>query len=100
MLVIFGSFFVLLFLGVPVLFALAGSSMLYFISEGIPVWTVIQREWVGMNSFVQVAVPLFILAGNLMDAGGSLERIIKFARATVGRFKGGMAHVNIDFTRL
>lgn len=95
MLIIFGVFGILLFLGVPVLFALAGSSLAYFLSKGIPAWTIIQREFGGMNSFVQVAVPLFILAGNLMDAGGSLDRIIKFARVTVGRFKGGMAHVNI-----
>jgi tripartite ATP-independent transporter DctM subunit len=95
MLALFGSFFGLLFLGVPVFYALAGSSMLFFWLEGIPVWTIIQRQFVGLNSFIQVAIPLFVLAGNLMDAGGGLKRIVRFAEVTVGRFKGGMAHVNV-----
>lgn len=95
MIAIFGTMFLLMFLGVPIYYVLAGSCVVYFVSEGIPIWTVIQRQFVGLNSFVQVAVPLFILAGNLMDAGGSLDRIVNFAKATVGRFKGGMAHVNV-----
>lgn len=95
MAIIFGVFGILMFLGVPIFFALAGSSLAYFYVHDIPAWTVIQRQFVGLNSFVQVAVPLFVLAGNLMDAGGSLERIIHFAKVAVGRFKGGMAHVNI-----
>jgi tripartite ATP-independent transporter DctM subunit len=95
MTIIFGVFMGLLLLGVPILFALTGASVVYFIAHDIPPWTVIQRQFSGLNSFIQVAVPLFILAGNLMDAGGSLERIVRFARVTVGRFRGGLAHVNI-----
>ena len=95
MIAIFGTMFVLMFLGVPIYYVLAGACVVYFTSQGIPIWTVVQRQFVGLNSFVQVAVPLFILAGNLMDAGGSLKRIVNFAKATVGRFKGGMAHVNV-----
>ncbi|MDR1932915.1 MAG: TRAP transporter large permease subunit, partial [Spirochaetales bacterium] len=95
MAIIFGVFMFLLFLGVPIFFALAGASVAYFAANGIPPWTVIQRQFSGLNSFIQVAVPLFILAGNLMDAGGSLERIVRFAKVTVGRLKGGLAHVNI-----
>ncbi len=95
MLIIFSSFFLLLLIGAPVFYALAGSSLCYFLANGIPAWTIIQRQFSGLNSFIQVAVPLFILAGNLMDAGGSLKRIVRFARKTVGRFKGGMAHVNV-----
>ena len=95
MAIIFGVFGILMFLGVPIFYALAGSSLAYFYVNDIPAWTVVQRQFVGLNSFVQVAVPLFVLAGNLMDAGGSLERIIHFAKVAVGRFKGGMAHVNI-----
>jgi tripartite ATP-independent transporter DctM subunit len=93
--IIFGVFMALILLGIPIIFALAGASIIYFIAHGIPPWTIIQRQFSGLNSFIQVAVPLFILAGNLMDAGGSLERIVRFAKVTVGRFKGGLAHVNI-----
>lgn len=95
MIAIFGTMFVLMFLGVPIYYVLAGSCIAYFFTEGIPIWTVIQQQFKGLNTFVQVAIPLFILAGNLMDAGGSLKRIVNFAKATVGRFKGGMAHVNV-----
>jgi tripartite ATP-independent transporter DctM subunit len=48
-----------------------------------------------MNNFIQVAIPLFVLAGNIMDQGGSLKRIIRFAEVSTGRFKGGVAYVNI-----
>ena len=95
MAIVFGVFTVLLVIGVPIYFVLGGASLAYFIAEGIPAWTIIQRQFVGMNSFVQVAIPLFVLAGNLMDAGGTLRRIIHFAKLCVGRFKGGMAHVNV-----
>jgi tripartite ATP-independent transporter DctM subunit len=95
MAIIFGVFVALMILGVPIFFVLTGVSVAYFIANDIPAWTVIQRQFSGLNSFIQVAVPLFILAGNLMDAGGSLERIVRFAKVTVGRFKGGLAHVNI-----
>lgn len=95
MIAIFGTMFLLMFLGVPIYYVLGGACMVYFASEGIPIWTIVQRQFTGLNSFVQVAIPLFILAGNLMDEGGALDRIVEFAKATVGRFKGGMAHVNI-----
>ena len=95
MIEIFGTMFLLMFLGVPIYYVLAGACVVYFGVNGIPIWTVIQRQFTGLNTFVQVAIPMFILAGNLMDAGGALDRIVKFAQATVGRFKGGMAHVNI-----
>lgn len=95
MIAIFGTMFLLMFLGVPIYYVLGGACVVYFASEGIPIWTVIQRQFTGLNSFVQVAIPLFILAGNLMDEGGALTRIVEFAKATVGRFKGGMAHVNV-----
>lgn len=85
----------LLFLGVPIYFVLGGACVAFFIENQLPVWTVLQRQFVGLNSFVMMAVPLFILCGNLMDGGGTLKRIVRFAKVCVGRFKGGIAHVNV-----
>ena len=85
----------LLFLGVPIYFVLGGACVAFFIENQLPVWTVLQRQFVGLNSFVMMAVPLFILCGNLMDGGGTLKRIIRFAKVCVGHFKGGIAHVNV-----
>jgi C4-dicarboxylate transporter DctM subunit len=95
MAIIFTTFAVLMFLGIPIYYVLGGASLAYLFANDLPAWTIIQRQFVGMNSFVQVAVPLFILAGNIMDEGGTLDRIIHFAKVCVGRFKGGMAHVNV-----
>ena len=85
----------LLFLGVPIYFVLGGACVAFFIENQLPIWTVLQRQFVGLNSFVMMAVPLFILCGNLMDGGGTLKRIIRFAKVCVGHFKGGIAHVNV-----
>jgi tripartite ATP-independent transporter DctM subunit len=82
-------------IGVPIYFVLGGASLAYMLINNLPAWTILQRQFVGLNSFVMLAVPLFILAGNLMDSGGTLKRIIMFAQVCVGRFKGGIAHVNI-----
>lgn len=92
---VFGTFAVLMFLGVPIYYVLGGACLMFFFANDLPAWTIIQRQFAGMNTFVQVAIPLFILAGNIMDKGGSLDRIIRFAKICVGRFKGGMAHINI-----
>ncbi|NQT60396.1 MAG: TRAP transporter large permease [Bacteroidetes bacterium] len=88
-------FIVLLLIGLPLYFVLGLSSLVYFLSADLPAWIILQRQFVGLNSFVMVAVPLFLLAGNLMDEGGTLTRIIRFSKVLVGRFRGGMAHVNI-----
>ena len=82
-------------IGVPIYFVLGGASLAYLLVNDLPAWTILQRQFVGLNSFVMLAVPLFILAGNLMDSGGTLKRIIKFAKVCVGRFRGGIAHVNV-----
>lgn len=95
MIVLFLSFLILLIIGVPIYFVLGGASLAYFLSQDMPAWMILQRQFISLNSFVVLAIPLFILTGNLMDAGGSMKRIIRFAEVSVGRFKGGMAHVNI-----
>src|SRR3954452_937542 len=89
-------FFAALLAGVPVFIALALSSLLstHFIA-GIPDFVILHRMAGGLDSFPLLAVPFFILAGNLMNSAGITNRIYDFAVATCGWMKGGLAHVNI-----
>jgi len=89
-------FLLVLLVGVPVFIALALSSLLYthFIA-GIPDFVILHRMAGGLDSFPLLAVPFFILAGNLMNSAGITNRIYDFAVATCGWMRGGLAHVNI-----
>ena len=69
-LIMFIVFFVSLFIGIPVAFSLGIAVVYYFFSSGLPMITMTQRMFSGMNSFVLLCVPGFILAGNLMNQGG------------------------------
>jgi len=91
-----GSFIVLMLIGVPVAISMAAASILYLVVYGIaPDMIVIQRMILGVESFPLLAVPFFILAGNLMNIAGVTGRIYAFALALVGWMKGGLAQVNI-----
>jgi tripartite ATP-independent transporter DctM subunit len=89
-------FLVVLLAGVPVFIALAFSSLLYthFIA-GIPDFVILHRMAGGIDSFPLLAVPFFILAGNLMNSAGITNRIYDFASALCGWMRGGLAQVNI-----
>jgi tripartite ATP-independent transporter DctM subunit len=89
-------FIIILVCGVPVFISLAGSSLLYthFIA-GIPDFVILHRMAGGIDSFPLLAVPFFILAGNLMNSAGITNRIYDFAVAMAGWTRGGLAHVNI-----
>ncbi len=90
--------FFLLFMagGIPVAIAMAGASLAYIaISGDTPPFVVIHRMINGIDSFPLLAVPFFILAGNLMNNGGITTRIFNFALALVGWLKGGLGHVNV-----
>jgi tripartite ATP-independent transporter DctM subunit len=89
-------FIVVLLVGVPVFIALAGSSFIYthFIAE-LPDFVILHRMVGGIDSFPLLAVPFFILAGNLMNSAGITNRIYDFAVALAGWTRGGLAHVNI-----
>ena len=84
-------FVVLLLLGLPIGFAMLGSSMLVIGLEGIPVSVVAQRVATSVQSFPLLAVPLFTLAGSLMNESGISERLFNFTRAFVGHIRGGRA---------
>src|SRR4029434_6150206 len=89
-------FIAVLLVGVPVFVALAGSSFIYthFIAE-FPDFVILHRIAGGIDSFPLLAVPFFILAGNLMNSAGITNRIYDFAVALAGWMRGGLAHVNI-----
>jgi TRAP-type C4-dicarboxylate transport system permease large subunit len=89
-------FLALMALGLPVAISMAGASLLYlFWAQTTPPFVVIHRMVSGIDSFPLLAVPFFILAGNLMNNAGITNRIYNFALALVGWLKGGLGHVNI-----
>src|SRR3982075_3997197 len=94
--ILFFVFFASLLAGIPVFIALAFASLLYthFIA-GIPDFVILHRMAGGLDSFPLLAVPFFILAGNLMNSAGITNRIYDFAVASCGWMRGGLAHVNI-----
>ena len=90
------GFLVLMLAGLPVALAMVTASLLYVMLSGtIPDFVVIHRMYGGIDSFPLLAVPFFILAGNLMNSAGITNRIYNFALALVGWLKGGLGHVNI-----
>jgi tripartite ATP-independent transporter DctM subunit len=96
LLFLFASLFTLLLLGVPIAISLAGSCLIYVLLTGrVPDVVVIHRMINGIDSFPLLAIPFFILAGNLMNNGGITTRIFDFARALMGWMRGGLGHVNV-----
>ncbi len=90
------SFAVLMLVGVPIAFSMGIASFLaLIIGGGVPLNVVPQRIFVAIDSFSMMAIPLFILAGELMNGAGITARIVKFSSALVGHIRGGLAHVNI-----
>jgi TRAP-type C4-dicarboxylate transport system permease large subunit len=82
--------------GLPVAIAMAGSSLVDMVISGnLPPFAVVHRMIGGIDSFPLLAVPFFILAGNLMNNAGVTNRIYNFALALVGWLKGGLGHVNV-----
>lgn len=91
-----GSFFVMMFLGVPIGISLGLSAMgcIAFFDAGSMV-TVCQRMFEGMNSWALLAIPLYTFAGYTMSKGGISERLMNFCYSIVGHIYGGLAHVNV-----
>lgn len=89
------AFCALLLVGVPIGFAMLGSALLVIGIEGIPLSVVAQRVSTSAQSFPLLAVPLFTLAGALMNESGISERLFAFTRALVGHVRGGLAHTAI-----
>ena len=89
-------FIITLAAGIPVAFCLALTSLVVLLVIGnVPLHLIPQRMFTGMDSFPLMAVPFFILAGDLMNSAGITQRIVRFSNALVGHIRGGLAHVNI-----
>ncbi len=90
-----GTFVLLIVFKMPVIFALAVSSCITMLYMGIPLMAFIQQMAKAVNSFSLLAIPFFILAGEIMGAGGISNRLLDCANVIVGRFRGGLAYVNV-----
>ncbi|WP_147054410.1 TRAP transporter large permease [Sporosarcina luteola] len=97
MLVIFFiSLVILMFMSVPIAVSLGLATALgIWMHDTMPLMTVAQRVFISINSFPLMAIPFFILAGNLMQVGGLSKRLVNFASSLVGHFTGGLAMVAI-----
>lgn len=95
--ILFGGMIVLMLLGVPVVFAIGLAAVLGTVVIGASApWIIIPSSMInGMDSFPLLAIPFFILAGELMNRGGIAERLIGFANALVGHIRGGLGHATV-----
>ena len=91
LLLLFGSFFLLLALGVPILFSMGVSAGVYYVVSGYPLMQFVQKTIGGVDSFTLLAIPFFLLAGDIMGKGGISKRMLRFANALVGPLTGGLA---------
>lgn len=89
------SFLVLIMLRLPIAYCLGLSSVIYLVGEGISLKAVPQMMASTFDSFVLLAIPLFMLSGELMNNGGVTDRMYDFAQKLVGHIRGGLAHVNV-----
>ena len=96
MLILLLSLLVLLVIGVPIAYSLGLSAMAYFLIEQPALVGILpQKFFAGMDSFALVSLPLFILMGLVMNSGGITARLLDLSMFFVGRFKGGLGHVNV-----
>ena len=86
------SFFVFLVLGMPIAFVMGSSASLAFLVEGISPIVLAQRTFTSTNSFALLAIPLFMLAGNLMERTEITKDLVNFCDKLVGHIRGGLAH--------
>ena len=95
-LIMFGLFFGLLVLRVPVAFALGLACLpIFIIEDRLTPQNLVQETFNAYNSFILLAVPFFLLTANLMNVGGITDRLVRFSRALVGHFPGGLAQINV-----
>lgn len=97
MLALFGSLLVFLIIGIPIAYALGLASLVYFLLGNMDLLVVMpQRVFSGMNNYALIALPLFILMGQVMNSSGITARLIDMAMVLFGRLRGGLGLVNIS----
>jgi tripartite ATP-independent transporter DctM subunit len=94
-LILFGVFLVLIFFNVPIGFSMCAAAIIALLQGNFPMTVLMQRLLFGVDSFLLLAVPLFLFAGELMNSSGITKRIFCFAESLVGHIHGGLAHVNV-----
>ncbi len=90
-----GTLLLLIIMGVPIAYALGGATVVYTIVMGIEPSVLVQRAVGSVDSFPLLAIPLFILAGELMNAGGITRRLVEFVQGWIGFLRGGLAISNV-----
>lgn len=93
--VLFCVFIVLLLIGIPIAFSLGIASLSYLLLADISLTIVPQRMYGGIDSFVLLCIPGFVLAGNLMNVGNITDHIVRFSNALVGHIRGGLGLANV-----
>jgi tripartite ATP-independent transporter DctM subunit len=93
--ILFGSFTLLMLIGMPIAFCLGIASLATILYMGLPPIVIFQQLNSGMNVFAMMAIPFFIFAGDLMVRGGIATRLIRFAAGLVGHMRGGLGQVNV-----
>jgi len=94
--ILFGVFFGLMFLRVPIAFALGLACLpIFLIEPRLTAQNLVQETFNAYNSFILLAVPFFLLTANLMNIGGITDRLMKLSRTMVGHFPGGLAQINV-----
>lgn len=94
-LIFFIAFIILLIIGTPISISIGASAVIGCLWLGYPLVVIGQKMVSGIDSFLLIAIPLFVLAGNLMNAGKITEKIFSFAKELVGWIPGGLGHANV-----
>jgi len=95
LILMFGLFAFLMFFGMPLSFCMIFSSLAYLLTSDITLWIIVHRMFTGIDTFTLMAIPFFMLAGELMVYSGTAEKLLNFANISVGRFRGGLGYVNV-----
>ncbi|MGM0824928.1 MAG: TRAP transporter large permease [Pseudomonadota bacterium] len=93
--ILFSVFLGLLLVGIPIAFSLGLASLSYLLLADISLTIVPQRMYAGIDTFVLLCIPGFVLAGNLMNVGNITEHIVRFANALLGHIRGGLGLANV-----
>jgi tripartite ATP-independent transporter DctM subunit len=89
------AFIISLLIGVPISFSLGVGAVAYLLQKGMSLGIIAQRMFTGLDSIAFIAIPFFIIAGDLMNGAGITKRLVGLSNLLVGRLKGGLAHISI-----